>query len=54
MYSTRNTKEWSFARKFYELARRLVPENGHPFNQLAVIDAFNGDEFLALERYCRR
>ncbi|KAI8892498.1 Est1-type DNA/RNA-binding domain-containing protein [Globomyces pollinis-pini] len=31
----------------------LMPENGNPFNQLAVIDTYQASEFSAIEMYFR-
>jgi hypothetical protein len=44
-------KLWSLARNFYTLAIWLFPENGNPFNQLAVIESYEGNEMGALEYY---
>ncbi|KAJ3041342.1 hypothetical protein HDV00_009483 [Rhizophlyctis rosea] len=46
-------KNWAVAKLFYQLALRLIPANGNPFNQLAVIDTYEGDELGAVERYFR-
>ncbi|KAJ3126276.1 hypothetical protein HK098_007748 [Nowakowskiella sp. JEL0407] len=54
MHSERKPKNWNVARTFYSLALLLVPENGNPFNQFAVIDTYEGDELGAVERYFRR
>ena len=44
-------KMWSLARNFYTLAIWLFPEHGNPFNQLAVIESYEGNEMGALEYY---
>lgn len=37
----------------YEVARALVPENGNPSNQMAVVAMYTKDNFLAVYHYCR-
>ncbi|KAJ3158599.1 hypothetical protein HK101_001276 [Irineochytrium annulatum] len=54
MYSEPKEKNYSLAKTFYNLALRLMPENGNPFNQLAVIDTYESDDLLAVEHYFRR
>ena len=44
-------KRWSLARNFYTLAIWLFPENGNPYNQLAVIESYEGNELGALDYY---
>ncbi|KAJ3335297.1 hypothetical protein HDU93_005929 [Gonapodya sp. JEL0774] len=41
------------SREFYELALLLDPFNGHPYNGLAVLATYDGDELAAAERYSR-
>ncbi|KAJ1563033.1 hypothetical protein HK405_003885 [Cladochytrium tenue] len=53
IHSERKKKDWSLALKFYELSRNLIPTNGHPFNQIAVIYAYDNDELNAAVNYCR-
>ncbi|KAJ3047304.1 hypothetical protein HK097_011655, partial [Rhizophlyctis rosea] len=53
IHADKKEKNWALAKSFYELALRLVPTNGNPFNQLAVIDTYEGDELGAVECYFR-
>lgn len=54
IHAEKKEKNWALARMFYTLALRLIPTIGNPFNQLAVIDTYEGDEVGAVERYFRR
>jgi ribosome-associated translation inhibitor RaiA len=38
---------------FYQLAMQMMPENGNPFNQLAVLYTYEGNELRAIEMYFR-
>jgi hypothetical protein len=55
----RTSKEVSSRRDFsraaacYEQARLLLPDNGNPSNQLAVIATYSGDPFLSIYHYYR-
>ncbi|KAJ3023327.1 hypothetical protein HKX48_003611 [Thoreauomyces humboldtii] len=53
IYADRKETNWGTARMFYNLAIRLMPENGNPYNQLAVIASYAGDELAAVEYYFR-
>ncbi|KAJ3279734.1 hypothetical protein HK104_001190 [Borealophlyctis nickersoniae] len=53
MQADRKEKSWALAKMFYGLALKLIPTNGNPFNQLAVIDTYEGDELGGVERYFR-
>ncbi|RKO86654.1 hypothetical protein BDK51DRAFT_41324 [Blyttiomyces helicus] len=51
--SERREKTYALTTTFYNLALRLVPDSGNPYNQLAVVSVYQGDFFRALERYYR-
>ena len=51
VYSEKKDKQWSSAKRFYQLAIGLSPEQGHSFNQLAVISAHEGNDLSAVEMY---
>ncbi|KAI8804888.1 hypothetical protein BJ742DRAFT_822822 [Cladochytrium replicatum] len=53
LHADRKEKDWSSSRMFYTLALHLIPDNGNPFNQFAVIDTYEGDRLGAVERYIR-
>ncbi|KAI8807893.1 hypothetical protein BJ742DRAFT_894790 [Cladochytrium replicatum] len=53
VHADRKEKNWSSSRMFYSLALHLIPDNGNPFNQFAVIDTYEGDRLGAVERYIR-
>ncbi|KAJ3331228.1 hypothetical protein HDU76_003737 [Blyttiomyces sp. JEL0837] len=53
LYAEKSVKNWSFAISFYDMARRLCPNKGQPFNQLAVIDGYQKDDLMAVEHYLR-
>ncbi|KAL6048987.1 Telomerase activating protein Est1 [Balamuthia mandrillaris] len=46
-------KDWQKAEVFYQQAFRLVPENGNPHNQMAVLATYVDDELNAVYRYFR-
>ncbi|KAI8586254.1 hypothetical protein BDZ88DRAFT_301530 [Geranomyces variabilis] len=52
-HADRKATNWSAAVMFYNMAIRLIPENGNPYNQLAVIASHLGDELRAMECYTR-
>ena len=54
LHSDRKEKKYSLARNFYTLAIWLCPDIGNPFNQLAVIDTYEGNEISAVEHYFQR
>ena len=45
--------DFSRASAFYEQARLILPDQGNPSNQLAVVSLYNGDTFAALYYYYR-
>ncbi|KAI8920216.1 hypothetical protein DFJ77DRAFT_451699 [Powellomyces hirtus] len=53
IYADRKETNWSTARMFYNMAIQLMPDSGNPYNQLAVIASYAGDELLAVEYYLR-
>ncbi|KAL1921930.1 uncharacterized protein VTP21DRAFT_10572 [Calcarisporiella thermophila] len=52
-FSDRPRKNFSNACEYYNQAHQLLPESGNPFNQLACIDSYHGDDFAALYHYFR-
>ena len=54
LHADRKEKRWSLSKSFYTLAVWLCPEIGNPFNQLAVIDTYEGNELAAVEHYFQR
>ncbi|KAJ1564842.1 hypothetical protein HK096_005966, partial [Nowakowskiella sp. JEL0078] len=52
-HSEKKEKNWAAARSFYNFALLLIPDNGNPYNQFAVIDTYEGDELGSVERYFR-
>ena len=42
------TKNWAPATGYYDLAKKLVPEDGSPHNQLAVISMADGSNLSAI------
>jgi hypothetical protein len=53
VHADKKDKQWGLARKFYTLAMQLIPDHGNPFNQLAVIDTYEGNELEAVCLYFR-
>lgn len=45
--------DFSRARAFYEQSRLILPDQGQPSNQLAVVSLYNADTFSALYYYYR-
>eukprot|EP00877_Chromochloris_zofingiensis_P010721 jgi/Chrzof1/5902/Cz16g20030.t1 len=45
--------DWNRAAHYYKLAARVFPRSGNPFNQLAVMAYFTGDELRAVYYYFR-
>jgi protein SMG6 len=43
-YTTQEPKDWTKAKEHYYRALELIPMNGTPHNQLAVVATFQGDE----------
>jgi len=54
MYSDITYKNWSIAKNYYQMAIQLIPCNGNPFNQLAVIASYEMNSLIAIENYMRR
>ncbi|WRT63530.1 uncharacterized protein IL334_000435 [Kwoniella shivajii] len=46
-------EKFSQARKYYEIARKLLPDDGSAFNQLAVISTYLADSFSTTYYYFR-
>jgi len=44
-------KDWVKASRFYKQALKLIPDNGNPHNQLAVLATYVDDEFGAVYHY---
>ncbi|OUM63015.1 hypothetical protein PIROE2DRAFT_61529 [Piromyces sp. E2] len=53
MYSEVSYKNWSIAENYYQMAIQLIPFNGNPFNQLAVIASYELKSTIAIENYMR-
>ena len=45
--------EWHRAVHYYRAAASVLPGNGNPFNQLAVMSYCIGEELQAAYFYCR-
>lgn len=46
-------KKWLDSYLFYKKAMYLIPDNGNPHNQMAVLATYRDDEFEAVYRYYR-
>lgn len=46
-------RQWGVSRKFYNLAQHVVPYRGNTFNQIAVLDTYEGKELEAISMYLR-
>eukprot|EP00294_Goniomonas_avonlea_P005526 CAMPEP_0114542662 /NCGR_PEP_ID=MMETSP0114-20121206/1949_1 /TAXON_ID=31324 /ORGANISM="Goniomonas sp, Strain m" /LENGTH=815 /DNA_ID=CAMNT_0001726963 /DNA_START=58 /DNA_END=2505 /DNA_ORIENTATION=+ len=53
LYSESQKRDWTQAASYYIQASRLVPDNGNPHNQLAVIALYMEDELGAVYQYTR-
>ena len=53
LHSERARKDWSHAVDFYHQALDVVPSNGLPHNQLAVLATYIDAECVAIYRYAR-
>jgi hypothetical protein len=51
LYGHSAQKDWVKAAQYYEQALRLVPDNGNPHNQLAVLATYADSEFNAVYHY---
>nr|XP_031859899.1 uncharacterized protein CI109_004748 [Kwoniella shandongensis]KAA5526971.1 hypothetical protein CI109_004748 [Kwoniella shandongensis] len=49
----RNEEKFAAARRYYEIARGLIPDDGLAFNQLAVISTYLSDNFSTTYFYFR-
>lgn len=48
-----DTHSYSKAERFYRQALELLPENGNPHNQLAVVSTYTNNNLAAVHRYFR-
>lgn len=53
LHSQKAKKNFAAAESFYHKALALIPENGNPHNQLAVLATYVEAETVAVYRYCR-
>ena len=53
LYSENKTRQWAIARRFYNLAQHVVPYRGNTYNQIAVLDTYEGKEMDAISMYLR-
>ncbi|KAF1316455.1 Nonsense-mediated mrna decay protein, partial [Globisporangium splendens] len=53
LHSQKAKKNFAAAESFYYKALALLPENGNPHNQLAVLATYVEAETVAVYRYCR-
>ncbi|KAI8822185.1 uncharacterized protein EV422DRAFT_420329 [Fimicolochytrium jonesii] len=53
IHADRKESKWGLAKLFYNLAALVLPTNGNPYNQLAVISSYEGSEPEAVENYMR-
>jgi hypothetical protein len=53
LHSENERKDWSHAENFYYKALEVVPSNGNPHNQLAVLATYIDAECVAIYRYAR-
>jgi protein SMG7 len=51
MWGHPSQKDWSKAAAYYQQALYLIPDNGNPHNQLAVLATYADDDFNAVYRY---
>ncbi|KAF9978644.1 hypothetical protein BGZ73_001297 [Actinomortierella ambigua] len=52
-YGDKMPKRWDVAESYYNIAKKLAPQYGNPYNQLAVIETFGPDNFMSLYYYFR-
>jgi Est1 DNA/RNA binding domain len=50
---SRSRAAWRTSAHYYRLASRVLPSSGNPFNQLAVMAFYTGDELRAVYYYFR-
>ena len=48
VHSDKKQKHWGMAKRFYTMAIQLIPEYGNPYNQLAVIETYQGHDLDAI------
>jgi tetratricopeptide (TPR) repeat protein len=48
-----DTRNYSKAERYYRQALELLPENGNPHNQLAVVSTYTNNNLAAVHRYFR-
>lgn len=53
LHSQKAKKNFAAAESFYYKALEVIPENGNPHNQLAVLATYVEAETVAVYRYCR-
>ncbi|EQC30381.1 hypothetical protein SDRG_11958 [Saprolegnia diclina VS20] len=53
LHSQKAKKNFAAAESFYHRALAVMPENGNPHNQLAVLATYVEAETIAVYRYCR-
>lgn len=53
LHSQKAKKNFTAAENYYHRALQLMPENGNPHNQLAVLATYVEAETVAVYRYCR-
>ncbi len=46
-------RNWLKAERYYRQALQLLPENGNPHNQLAIVATYNNNNLSAVHRYFR-
>ena len=51
--SGEGTRTWVKAERFYKQALQLLPDNGNPHNQLAVVATYTNNNLAAVHRYVR-
>jgi protein SMG7 len=51
LYGHPSQKDWTKAANYYQQALHLIPDNGNPHNQLAVLATYADDEFNAVYHY---
>jgi len=51
LFNHPNQKDWKKAARFYKEALKLIPDNGNPHNQMAVLATYVDDEVGAVYHY---
>jgi tetratricopeptide (TPR) repeat protein len=52
-HADKKSGHWEFSKMFYTTALELLPDRGNAYNQLAVIETYQNNEFAALEMLFR-